>query len=113
MWIIIAWIWTVICTGFLVWYFVWLVTDFFSAGEIAFMGVLGIVTYLLVGPLIIWLAYSADAYDKSPNLVTLKKHEWVCSASHQETTTTFVMSGKVMVPVTSIDTICDQYSRTR
>lgn len=51
----------------------------------------------------------ADA--KSPDLATLKKSDWICSASHPETTTTYVKSGNVLTPITSHRQVCDQYSR--
>lgn len=47
------------------------------------------------------------AYQASPDLVTLKKVDWACSASVESTT--YVQSGNVLVPVTSED--CVQYSR--
>ena len=41
--------------------------------------------------------------EQSPDLATLKKNEWVCTASHQQT----VLIGRVV----SQQTVCDQYSR--
>jgi len=52
-------------------------------------------------------AFIIDA--KSPDLATLKKRQWACTASHDETT--MVLVGKVMVPQRR--PICDAYSRTR
>lgn len=42
---------------------------------------------------------------------TLIKEEWVCNRSHNETTTTMIMSGKVLVPIISTHSVCDNYSR--
>jgi len=42
---------------------------------------------------------------------TLLKSEWQCSGGHNETSTSFVQSGKVMVPITSTHFVCDQYNR--
>lgn len=55
-------------------------------------------------------AFIADI--QSPNLATLKKGQWVCSQSHQVTSTTYVKSGSVLVPVTNTNRVCDQYRRT-
>lgn len=57
------------------------------------------------------LPWSFIAYEQSPTLATLKKSEWVCTAEHPETTTTYIQSGKVMVPMTSTHMVCDQYGR--
>ena len=43
----------------------------------------------------------------SPDLATLKKATWECKSSHMATT--YVMVGKVLVPVT--DEVCDAYGR--
>ena len=66
---------------------------------------------LPLGCLLGILPWALIAENRSPDLATLKKNEWVCSASHVESSTTYVMSGKIMVPITSNDTVCDQYNR--
>lgn len=55
-----------------------------------------------------WLMY-ADT--QSPVLATLHKNAWQCGASHTETTTTYVKSGNVLVPMTTQHQVCDQYVR--
>ena len=55
-----------------------------------------------------WILYGQEV---SPNLAILKKNEWVCSASHTETTTTYIKSGSVMVPITNHIQVCDQYNK--
>jgi len=55
-----------------------------------------------------WLAY-ADS--QSPVLATLHKNEWLCAASHSVTTTTYVKSSNVLVPMTTTHQVCDQYAR--
>lgn len=76
---------------------------------------LGIVMVLgLALPIIVLiglLPWAYIEYDKSPDLATLKKAEWWCSVEHPETTTTYVQSGKVMVPVTTTTMVCDQYNK--
>lgn len=46
---------------------------------------------------------------------TLKKDDWVCAASHEESTTTFVNTGDgktiVLIPITTTSTVCDQWHR--
>lgn len=44
-----------------------------------------------------------------PELATLLKAEWECESEHSETA--YVMSGKVMIPVTS--QVCDVYKRRK
>lgn len=46
---------------------------------------------------------------QSPDLATLKKGQWACTGSHDETT--MILVGKVIVP--QHRTVCDAYSRTR
>jgi hypothetical protein len=50
-------------------------------------------------------------YESGPELATLLRSEWHCSAAHQETSTTYVKSGDVLVPMTSTSNVCDQYGR--
>jgi hypothetical protein len=42
--------------------------------------------------------------------MTLNIDEWPCTESHDITTTTMAMSGKVLAPMTRTTTICDQWS---
>jgi hypothetical protein len=51
-------------------------------------------------------------HESGPVLATLLKSEWRCTASHAETTTSFVKSGDVMVPITSTTNVCDAYGRS-
>lgn len=64
-----------------------------------------------LGCLIAVLPVALIEESQSPDLATLKKNEWVCSASHSVSTTTYVKSGSVMVPVTSRHQECDVYSK--
>lgn len=50
-------------------------------------------------------------HEEGPQLATLLKSDWHCASSHQETNTTYVQSGKVMVPITSTTDVCDVYGR--
>jgi hypothetical protein len=76
--------------------------------------VLGRIFMTLVGlPVLVLLAglpFAFIVHETGPVLVTLLKSEWHCSASHQETTTTYIQVGKVMVPSTTTHDVCDQYS---
>lgn len=42
---------------------------------------------------------------------SLRKGEWGCTASHRENMTTYVMAGKVMVPIHNPTTVCDQWTK--
>lgn len=50
-------------------------------------------------------------HESGPELASLLKSDWQCTAAHQETSTTYVSSGKVLTPITSTSTVCDQYGR--
>lgn len=50
-------------------------------------------------------------HEAGPVEATLLKSEWQCSASHQETATSMIMVGKVMVPTTITSNVCDQYNK--
>lgn len=65
-----------------------------------------------VGSLLACLPWAFMTQANSPDLVTLKKNEWACVASHTQTTMVASSTGKIttMIPVTT--TICDAYGRT-
>jgi hypothetical protein len=58
------------------------------------------------------LPWVIAADEAGPDLATLTKDEWRCTAQHTRTSTSYIMSGKVLVPVTSTHEVCDQYGRT-
>ena len=107
-------------------YFCFLIGAMFSAGcvLIPLYGVyllwknneigIAIFTLVIAWPLTVLIAYMpwiiyADI--QSPNLAILKKNEWFCSQKHSVVTTTIIPSGKIMIPITSVHDVCDQYSR--
>lgn len=51
-----------------------------------------------------WLIYHRN--DPSPETFELRKDEWTCANHKTYTTTTMVMSGKVMVPITTTHVDC-------
>lgn len=55
--------------------------------------------------------FAVIQHEHGPELATLLRSEWHCASSHQETTTTFVMAGKVTVPATTTSEVCDVYAR--
>jgi hypothetical protein len=63
----------------------------------------GVPCLIFIGavPFVVWINFN------SVDLVTLKKNQWQCSASHKEINMHPI--GKVWV--TSINEICDQYGR--
>jgi hypothetical protein len=50
-------------------------------------------------------------HETGPELAVLLRSDWECSASHNVTSTTYVQSGKIMVPMTSTHSVCDLYGR--
>lgn len=78
--------------------------------------VLACITLFIVMPIgfaIIFFMWTGwyESYFSEQITVTLNQKEWVCSASHSETSSSFVQSGKVMVPITTQHQVCDQYNR--
>lgn len=83
-----------------------------AAEDFGFIG--GGICAALVGPLAALLAaapFALIAHESGPKLATLLQSDWQCTAAHQETTTSYVQTGKVMVPVTSTSNVCDSYGR--
>lgn len=60
--------------------------------------------------LLIFIPYALYTESKKPGF-ELKKDEWHCEQSHTVTTTTFIMSGKTMVPIISSHQECTQWNR--
>lgn len=70
------------------------------------MGITAIfVVILIVG--MIWVIYDSVTAET----FSLRKDEWVCAKSHTENVTTLMPVGKVMVPMTNTDAVCDQWIR--
>lgn len=67
---------------------------------------LTLASILLVGALI-WVAVQ-DA--RAPK-ITLAKPDWACTSSHQASVTRYTLVAKVLVPRTTTETVCDQWSR--
>lgn len=84
-----------------------LIRDKFSRWE----GVFVICVAWPVGCALAVLPWIMAADTKSPDLAVLKKNEWQCTVRHTQTVTTYVQSGKIMVPITNVLRVCDQYSR--
>lgn len=102
----LAVLWSVGCFSLPLWA-VWSMWDEDEKGMAAATLLIG----LPIGCLIAVLPWAFIAEQRSPDLATLKKNEWFCSSSHTVVTTTMVMSGKVMIPVTQSHQVCDQYQR--
>lgn len=66
---------------------------------------------LPIGLALTVLPWTIIEQETGPDLTTLKKGEWVCTAKHTTTSTTYVQSGNVMVPMVSEIDVCDQYTR--
>jgi hypothetical protein len=102
---ILAVMWSAGCFGLPLWA-AWSLWDDYEQGMAIAVLLIGWPLAVIVG-ILPWAAY-ADSQDPH---ISLNKTEWVCTARHSMTTTTFVMSGKVMVPITSTHQVCDQYNR--
>ena len=60
------------------------------------------------------IIYAAYAESQRPGF-TLKKADWNCTVSHEESTTTYVNTGTgnniILIPITTTSAVCDQWSR--
>lgn len=52
----------------------------------------------------------AAACEQGPT-IEIPRNEFECTKSHKQRVTTYMLSGKVMIPVTSYHNVCDQYTR--
>lgn len=103
---LLACLWSAGCFSLPLWagYTLW---DEYEKGMAAAMLLLG----WPIGVLLAVLPWAFWGQQTSPTLATLKKNEWFCTQSHPVTTTTYVQSSRVMVPITSTNRVCDQYNR--
>ena len=70
-----------------------------------------ILVCLIILPLFLGLIiYAAWEDGKSPT-ITLKKSEWMVTHTRPITTTTYILSGKVLIPLTTTTEEPDQYTR--
>jgi hypothetical protein len=63
----------------------------------------GAIALLAAVPYLFWKDSQAERF-------SLRKDSWECTRSHQESSTTYIQVGNVMVPSTSYSTVCDQWS---
>ena len=85
-----------------------LVFDKWNSRTGTIVGILvGIPIWMLLGVAPIYFVY--EHYSEGE--FTLAKVSWQCTAGHNETSTAYVQSGNVMVPINSTTFICDQYTR--
>lgn len=62
------------------------------------------VPVMLIGVgILIYISVTAETF-------ALRKDQWVCTKSHEETYTTYININKVMVPQTSTSDVCDQWT---
>lgn len=83
----------------------WLM-DFFM-DKVMPIFILGIMVFIILGVPVV--GYGLYRSSQSPTF-SLRKDEWACTRSEPRTTTTYVMSGKVMVPITTTTRHCTQWS---
>lgn len=60
---------------------------------------------------IIGLVFYAGVSESRSPILTLKKSEWECTGTRSESITTYVQSGKVMVPLTTYHDVCVEYQK--
>lgn len=97
--------WFLGCLGAL-WAMLYYLWDEGSHVATIVLGLIGVPAALVIGALPYGLYL-----DSSGPTIELQKSEWSCTRAHKETTTSYVMSGKVMVPITTTDDVCDAYER--
>jgi hypothetical protein len=89
----------------LLWFCYWLIVE----DEPRTLGIIGFFVVAPLGIALLW-GLAEELWTDHPQFV-LDQRDWACVATHKETTTTYVMTGKVAVPVTSTRRVCDQYAR--
>lgn len=77
--------------------------------------ILAVIALFIVAPIAIGFIYILwdswyDYYFREQQYYNLNQKDWVCSASHSVSSTTYVKSGSVMIPVITYNTVCDQYN---
>lgn len=82
------------------------ILDWLTDYILPWVAILAIVFIVLIVPVLI---YGAIKSNESPTF-ELRKDRWRCTASHPVTTTTYVMVGKVLMPISSTHNECDQWS---
>lgn len=68
-----------------------------------------VVLSVVVAGCALWAVYDAVTAET----FSLRKDEWTCTASHEETVTTWIVVGNVQVPQITTTTVCDQWTRRR
>lgn len=62
-----------------------------------------VVILIVLAPFAIYAEYKAEKF-------SLRKDEWNCTASVERASTTYVQSGNVLLPITSYNKQCTQWS---
>lgn len=65
---------------------------------------------ILIPLIVVGIGYAIYASSNSETF-TLKKSEWQCIATEPRTVTTYIQSGKILVPITTTYDECTQYKR--
>jgi hypothetical protein len=81
----------------------WDILDWLGEHVVGWIILVIAVALLIVVPVGFYLDSKAERF-------SLRKDSWSCTSSHQESSTTYVQSGSIMVPVTGYSTVCDQWT---
>lgn len=80
--------------------------NFFMDKVVPLLGMSIIAAIVLAVPVIGYALYK----DSQSPTFALRKDSWACSASVERSTTTYVQSGNVMVPITTYYKHCTQWT---
>ncbi len=72
-------------------------------GWFLIIGIVLIAAFVLILPFALYAEYTAEKF-------SLKKDEWQCTASVERSSTTYVQSGSVLLPITTYSNHCTQWS---
>lgn len=65
--------------------------------------IVAVVLFVVALPFLIYADYKAERF-------ALRKDEWLCSASVERPSTTYIQSGSVLVPITTYSKHCTQWT---
>lgn len=82
------------------------VFDWLLENVILWFLVLILMALIITVPIVAYEEYTADKF-------YLRKDRWTCSASIRNPTTTYIQSGNVLVPITTYEIHCTQWTENK
>ena len=73
--------------------------------------IIAVVLFVGIGSAAIGRHWWMTRNDPPPTTIVLVKSEWACTSLQRHSTTYYVKSGNVMVPITSNTNVCHQWSK--